>query len=121
MVAQEVLDELAVLLRDHRPQIRLELGGIELAHALVVAGDDDVDAVRTVADVLVDPVEFDLELLGTEPDRAQHPEPTRLRHCCHHVAAVGEREDRELDPELPGHFGLHVVSPVANVGWKRAL
>ena len=32
-------------------------------HALVLVGDDDVDAVGVVADVLVDPVELDLELL----------------------------------------------------------
>ena len=110
MVAQDLLDELAVLLRDHRPQVSLELGGVELAHALVLAGDHDVDAVGTVADVLVDPVELDLELLGTEPDRAEHAEPARLRHGGHDVAAVGEREDRELDAELLGHFGLHVLS-----------
>ena len=31
-------------------------------HALVLVGDDDVDAVGMVADVLVDPLELDLEL-----------------------------------------------------------
>ena len=35
-----------------------------LALALVLAGDHDVDAVGLVADVLVDPLELDLELLG---------------------------------------------------------
>ena len=75
---EDLLDELAVLLRDHGPQVGLELGRVDLAHALVLAGDDDVDAVGLVADVLVDPVELDLELLGTEPDRAEHPEAAGL-------------------------------------------
>ena len=49
-----------------------------LAHALVLAGDDDVDAVGLVADVLVDPLELDLELLGGEADGAEHAEAAGL-------------------------------------------
>ncbi len=60
-------------------------------------GDDDVDAVGVVADVLVDPVELDLELLGREADRAEHAEAAGLAHGDDDVAAVGEGEDRELD------------------------
>ena len=64
--------------RDHVAQRLLELLRVDLAHALVLAGDDDVDAVGLVADVLVDPVELDLELLGREADRAEHAEPAGL-------------------------------------------
>ena len=44
---------------------------VELAHALVLAGDDDVDAVGVVAHVLVEPDQLDLELLGAEADGAR--------------------------------------------------
>ena len=60
-------------------------------------------------DVLVDPAQLDLELLGREADRAEHAEAARLRHRDHHVAAVGEREDRELDVEPVAEVGVHGV------------
>ena len=49
-------------LGDHRPQLGLELDRVDLVHALVLARDDDVDAVGLVADVLVEPRQLDLEL-----------------------------------------------------------
>ena len=69
-------------------------------HALVLVGDHDVDAVGLVADVLVDPVELDLELLGGEADGAEHAEAAGLADRDDDVAAVGEGEDRELDAEF---------------------
>ena len=74
--------------------------GVHLAHSLVLAGDDDVDAVGMVADVLVDPVELDGQLLGAEAHRAEHAEPARPADSGDDVAAMGESEDRELDSEL---------------------
>ena len=68
----------------------------------VLRRHDDVDAVRLAVDVLVDPVELDLELLGRERERAEHAEPAGLAHRGDDVAAVAEGEDRELDPE---HLG----------------
>ncbi len=64
VVGEELLGEVAVLLGHHVAQRLGQLLRVHLAHALVLAGDDDVDAVGLVADVLVDPLELDLELLG---------------------------------------------------------
>jgi hypothetical protein len=107
VVGEDLRAELAMLERDHLLQLGLELRGIHLAHALVLAGDHDVDAVGLVADVLIDPLELDLELLRREADGAEHAEAPRLRDGGDHVAAVGEGEDRELDAEPVAERGLH--------------
>ena len=100
--------EVEVLLRHHLAQrLGQLLGGQVRVHALVLVGDDDVDAVGVVADVLVDPLELDLELLGREADRAQHAETAGLAHRDDDVAAVGEREDRELDAEFVADGSVH--------------
>jgi uncharacterized protein (TIGR00369 family) len=75
--------------------------------ARVLRRHDQVDAERQVADLALDPRQVDLELLGRVGDRTQHPEAARLRHRRHHVAAVGEGEDRQLDPEQVGDGGAH--------------
>ena len=101
VVDQQLAGEVEVRLRDHVLEHLGEvLGGHVGVHALVLVGDDDVDAVGVVADVLVDPVELDLELLGAEPDGAEHAEAAGLADGDDDVAAVGEGEDRELDAEL---------------------
>ena len=87
--------------------LREVLGGQVRVHALVLVRDHDVDAVGQVADVLVDPVELDLELLGAEAHRAEHAEPAGLAHRDDDVTAVGEGEDRELDAELVADRGAH--------------
>jgi hypothetical protein len=107
VVREDLLDELAVLGRDHLAQLLLELLRVHLAHALVLPGDHEVDAVGLVADVLVDPLELDLELLGREADGAEHAEAARLRDGGHDVAAVGEGEDRELDAQAVAEIGVH--------------
>ena len=66
-----------------------------------------VDAVGLAVDVLVDPVELDLELLGAEADGAEHAEAAGLAHRGDDVAAVREREDRVLDPEHVTQRGSH--------------
>jgi hypothetical protein len=63
-----------------------------------------------IADVLVDPVEFDLELLGGEADSAEDAETARLADRHHHVTAVREREDRKLDVEVVADGGVHASS-----------
>ena len=80
-----------------------------LLDARVLRRHDDVDAVGLVADVLVDPVQLDLELLGREGDGAEHAEPARLAHRGDDVAAVAEGEDRELDAEAVAERGAHVA------------
>ena len=79
-------------------------------HALVLVGDHDVDAVGVVADVLVDPLQLDLELLGREADGAEHAEAAGLAHRDHDVTAVGEGEDRELDAEVVADGRVHAGS-----------
>ena len=100
-------DEVAHVIGDQRLELRLQLRRIQLPHALVLAGDHDVDAVGLVADVLVDPLELDLELLGREADGAEHAEATGLGHRGDDVAAVREGEDRELDAETFTELGVH--------------
>ena len=108
VVGQDLAGEVEVFLRDHVSQhLRQFVGGQIRVHALVLVGDDDVDAVVVVADVLVDPVAFDLELLRGEAHRAEHTETSGLAHRDHHVAAVGEGEDRELDAELVAQGSMH--------------
>ena len=63
-----------------------------------------------VADVVVDPVELDLELLRGEADRAEHSEAARLADRDHDIAAVRECEDRELDIEVVADGRVHVCS-----------
>ena len=108
VVVEELAGEVEMRLRHHLLQhLREVLGGHVGVHALVLVRDHDVDAVRPVADVLVDPVELDLELLGAEAHRAQDAEAAGLAHRHHNVTAVGEREDRELDAELVADRGTH--------------
>jgi hypothetical protein len=49
--------------------------------------------------VRVDPCELFVELLGREGERAQHAEAARVGDGRHHVTAVAEREQGELDAE----------------------
>src|SRR5205807_3820748 len=89
VVSKELAGEVDVALGHHGPQLLGQLLRVLLdALALVLAGDDHVDAVRVLADVLVDPVELDGELFGREADGPEHAEPTRLADGGDHVAAV---------------------------------
>src|SRR5207249_11318711 len=103
---EDLLDEAAVALRDHLLEDRLVepalLGaGVRLRH-------HDVDAIGLPAHVLVDPAELHLELLGGgEGERAEDAEAAGLAHRRHHVAAVAEGEDRELDAEGVADAGAH--------------
>ena len=108
VAAEHVLDVLLVALGDHRLERRLVerrhlAGGERVRH-------DDVDAVRLPADVLVDPVELDLELIVRVGERAEHAEPARAADGRDDVAAVAEGEDRELDPELLAESEFHFSS-----------
>jgi hypothetical protein len=58
-------------------------------------------------DLLVDPVQVGLELLGGVRDRAQHAEASRAGDRGDHVTAVREGEDRILHLEHLGSRRLH--------------
>ncbi len=88
---------------------------VERVAAVAVAGvlrrDDEVDAVRPTADLVLDPVEVDLELFGRVGDGAEHAEPAGLRDGGDDVATVAEGEDREFDVEHLGGSSLHPANP----------
>ena len=109
VVGEQLRGEVAVAVGHELLHLRLELLGRHVldAHALVLGRDHEVDAVRPVAHVLVEPRQLDLELLGREPDGAEHAEPTGLGHRGDDVAAVREGVDRELDAEAFGELGAH--------------
>ena len=101
MIGENLAGEVEMLLRHHRLKRLGELlRGEVRVHPLVLVGDDDVDAVGVVTDVVVDPVELDFKLLGREAHRPQHPETAGLAHRDDDVPAVGEGEDRKFDLEV---------------------
>ena len=67
-----------------------------------------------IADALIDPLEFDLELLRGEPHGAEHTETAGFTDGDHDVAAVGEREDGKLDTELIAEGSVHDRAPWAS-------
>jgi hypothetical protein len=77
--------------------------------------DGGVDTVDMIADMLVDPVQLLLQLLGAESHSSQYADTTRLANCHHHITAVGEGENRGLDAQLFAEFSLHAVTPVVVV------
>ncbi len=114
VAGENVVDELPVRVGDEGPDV------VERVAPTLVAGvlgrHDQVDAVRPVADLRLDPGEVDLQLLGRVGDRAEHTEAAGLRHRGDHVAAVAEGEDRELDVEHFGGGGLHGRLPL--LAWR---
>jgi hypothetical protein len=111
VVGEHLVGEAAVLLGDRLAQHLLELLRVDLAHPLVLAGDHDVDAVRPVADVLIDPAALDLELLGRKSDGAQHTDAACLADGRDHVAAMAEGEDGKIDPETITDLCPHDALP----------
>ena len=107
MLGQQLVDPVAVMLRDHLLQLLAHPLRVELAGTLVLRRHHHVDAVRLAVDVLVDPVQLDLELLGRERQSAEHAEAAGLADRGHDVAAVAEREDRQVDAEHVAHTCLH--------------
>ena len=110
VVGEDLAGEVEVFLRHHVLQrLREFVGGQVGVHALVLVRDDDVDAVGVVADVLVDPVQLDLELFGGEADGAEHAEAAGLAHRDDDITAVREGEDRELDAEFVADGRMHAL------------
>ena len=110
-LVEHAVDPLERLLRHHLLQLGQQRAGVLEAGTDVRRRDHDVDAVRLAVDVLVDPLQLELELLGRERERAEHADATGVRHRGHDIAAVAEREDRELDPEPLAQFVVHECFP----------
>ncbi len=102
-------DEVAVPFGDGlgQPRAAVQRGRVDLA------GHEHVDAVRPAAHLLVDPGELGVELLGCVRDRAEHAEAARVGDRGHHVAAVAEGEQRELDAETFADSGPHDLTLTA--------
>jgi len=110
VVGEDLVHEVPVLVGDHPLQGLGQALLVGEAHVTVGAldGDDDVDAVGLAVHVLVDPLQLQLELVGRERKRAEHPHAAGPTDGGGHVAAVGEGEDRKLDPE-------HLAEPVLHI------
>lgn len=107
MVDQQLGDEFPVFRRDSVGQLAV---GQVLALALEFRRDDDVRTVGPAADVIVDPGEFPVELLGGVRRRAQHAETAGVGDGGDNVAAMAEGEERKVDAELFADAGSHPVS-----------
>ena len=100
----------AKALQIHPAEVTL-VAAIELVHPLVLAGDDDIDAVGAIPDVFVDPLQFHLELLGGETHRPEDPEAAGLADRHDDVPTVGKGKNGQIDPELFTEFRLHPWPP----------
>ena len=110
VVEEELAGELQVAGWDHLAEHFGEFIARHVGvHTLVLIRDHDVDAVGVVTNVLVDPVELDLELLRAEAHGAEDAEAAGLGHRHHHVAAVGEGEDGEFNTEFVANWRVHTA------------
>ena len=64
VLGQQLVHPIPVLLGDHLLELLAHPLRVELAGAGVLRRHHDVDPVRLAVDVLVDPVQLDLELVG---------------------------------------------------------
>jgi hypothetical protein len=70
-----------------------------LGLAFVLCWHDHVDTERLAADLFSDPGEIDVKRFRRMGFRTQDAQAPRFAHSHDHVAAMGERDDRELDPK----------------------
>lgn len=89
---QEVRNEPLVL---HGDEFVDRYRGI-IGTGLEIFGNENVDAIGASLNVLIDPLQFDLELFRGEGDGTQHTETTRSRDLDDDIAAMRERENRYL-------------------------
>lgn len=112
VTAQDVVDERDVFGRDELADV-VE-GVAPLIGTRVLGRHDEIDAERPTSDLVLDPGEIDLELLGRMGHGAEHTHPARFGHRGDDIATVREGEDRNVDAEHLGNGGLH-----GNVGLLR--
>ena len=116
VVGEDLVDVVPMVLADHRSELRTDV--LHLVDAGVAVRclhrHHDVHAVGLAADVLVDPLQFELELVGRERERAEHAHAAGVRHCRDDIATVRERKDRELDAERLRETVLHCVTSIAS-------
>ena len=73
-------------------------------HGLVLIGhgvwNDQVDAIRLSINMLVNPIQLDLKLLGGVTRCTKDAHSSRLRHGAHHVTAMSKCNQWKFDPQL---------------------
>ena len=119
VLGEQLGDEAAVAFRDPIGELTARQ---LLPFALERRRHDDVGAVRLTPDVVVDPGKFLIELFGGVGGRPQHTEAAGVGHRGDDVAAVAEREKREIDTELLTDGGFHTSSigrTSPSVRWLR--
>src|SRR4051794_6168318 len=97
MRREHVGNEVAIALR--YPACQLVLRQL-LALALELGRDNEINAVGLSADMLVDPRQLLVQPLRRERRRAKYSEPACVGDLSHHVPAVAEGEEREIDTKL---------------------
>jgi hypothetical protein len=104
VVGQNPLHELLLFGRNQGAE-GLQVERLALADELLRHGE--IHAVRLATAVLVDPGQFNLELIGAEGQGAEHAIATGPTDLGHDVTAMGEGEERELDAESVTDWSEH--------------
>ena len=110
MLVEQSLDEPAMLVGHQLLQV-LDRRLVTAALADVLRRHHDVDAIGLAADVIVDPVELDLELLRREGERPEHTEASGTAHGSDDVTTMREGEQRDVDVELVADGRAHGAPP----------
>ena len=97
VASEQLVEPLAMLLGEQLAQ----LAPIEatLVRARELLGHQKIDAERLPLDLLLDPLEVDVELLGAVGDRAEDATAPRVGDGGDDVAAMAEAEDRNVDSD----------------------
>ena len=101
-----------MLLGDHSLDLFDQVGGRRAVDIHGLLWHDGVHAVGLPVDVLVHPLQLDLQLFGTEAHGPQHPQATCFGHRGRHVAAVGEGKDRVFNFERVAELCSHDRFPL---------
>ena len=107
VLGEHLLHPFAMLRADHLLELALEVAGAHSLGQLHLGRHHEVDAVGLAVDVLVDPLQLDLELLRGEVERAEDAHAAGPADRGDHIATVAEREDRKFEAEVPGELGAH--------------
>ncbi len=111
--------ELPVPVGDHCRDVR----GLQptLTIAGVLGGHDEVHSIGVIADLFFDPGQVDFQLVVAEGHCTENTHATGLRHGHHHVPAVAEGQNRELDTEHLGYWRTHPGLLLAKASGLRLL
>src|SRR5438132_9807141 len=109
---EQIADEFPMRRRDafsQRPP-----GHAALMFDREVFGNEYVHPVRLTVNLLVDPFQLELELIGRKSGRTKNPEAAGATDRRHDVTAMAERHQWEFDAEHFTYAGFHRRILVAN-------